>query len=523
MEDKYIVALEIGSSKIKGAIGTIDDAHTLTVKAVEEEKISDIVRYGTILNVAETATAIRNVISRLEHREAPRRIEAVYLAAGGRSLRVDPIQVERRLAGETEITRDLIGDLVNEALATPLHDRQVVHATMRELRIDDTPAPRPIGRLGSHIVASMNLISCRNQLLRNLSHVVEERLHLRTVETFIRPLAIADLVLNANEMRLGCALVDFGAETTTVAVYKDDTLRHLAVLPLGSRNITRDITHLNYLEETAEDLKIRNGSALQSPELAATFSAGASHEISMVNNYVAARSAEIIANIIEQIKQSGIAPDKLPCGIIIVGGGARLNGFNQRLKQTSGMNVRVGVPGPHIRITDGTIQPSEAVDVIATLVMAAKNNPRECMTRPAPVPAPAQQHSAGIYGADSIYAQQTNQMPPAQQPMMPQQPQQPQQPLMPQQPAAAPQQPIQQPVQQPAQQPAATVQQPQQPQQPQQQQQPQMPKAPTYEVMDGNEKPSTKGAFGRMLSGLGSRILNLMTDTMYENDEDDDQ
>ena len=88
---------------------------------------------------------------------------------------------------------------------------------------------------------------------------------------------------------------------------------------------------------------------------------------------------------------------------------------------------------------------------------------------------------------------------------------------MPQQPAAAPQQPVQQP----AQQPAATVQQPQQ-QQPQQQQ-PQMPKAPTYEVMDGNEKPSTKGAFGRMLSGLGSRILNLMTDTMYENDEDDDQ
>ena len=66
MEEKYIVALEIGSSKIKGAVGTVDTAGALSVKSVEEEKLSDGVRYGCIRNVVETANAIRSVISRLE-------------------------------------------------------------------------------------------------------------------------------------------------------------------------------------------------------------------------------------------------------------------------------------------------------------------------------------------------------------------------------------------------------------------------------------------------------------------------
>ena len=72
MEEKYIVALEIGSSKIKGAIGTVDSAGALSVKAVEEEKLADVVRYGCIRNVVETANAIRTVIGRLEQREPGR-------------------------------------------------------------------------------------------------------------------------------------------------------------------------------------------------------------------------------------------------------------------------------------------------------------------------------------------------------------------------------------------------------------------------------------------------------------------
>jgi len=86
MEEKIIIALEIGSSKIKGATGAVGPDGAINVKAVEREPISDIVRYGCVRNIVETAQAVRKVIDRLELRESPRKIEGIYLSIGGRSL-----------------------------------------------------------------------------------------------------------------------------------------------------------------------------------------------------------------------------------------------------------------------------------------------------------------------------------------------------------------------------------------------------------------------------------------------------
>jgi cell division protein FtsA len=65
----------------------------------------------------------------------------------------------------------------------------------------------------------------------------------------LSPLAVAKHVLSYDERQLGCMLVDLGAETTTVSIYKNDALIHIATLPFGGRNITRDIMSLNVLEE----------------------------------------------------------------------------------------------------------------------------------------------------------------------------------------------------------------------------------------------------------------------------------
>lgn len=381
MEEKYIVALEIGSSKIKGAVGTVDSNGSLSVKAIEEEKLIDGVRYGCIRNVAETANAVSNVITRLEQREAQRKVTGVYVSVGGRSLSSQIIEIERRLPTEMEITREMITDITNDALAYPLHERSVICVTPREFKVDNCPT-NPVGMMGSHISARLNLVSCRNQLMRNLHVVLDERLHLRVHETFVRQLAEADLVLFTEEKRLGCMLVDFGAETTTVSIYKNNVLQYLATIPMGSRNITRDITTLNHLEERAEELKIMGGNALSSPEHATVYNQNGT-DYSQINNYVAARAGEIIANISEQIKYARLTPEKLPGGIIIIGKGAKLNGFNARLESATSMKVRVGAPGTHIRITDGRIQPSDAVDVISVLAAAAKCMPvQECMTKP---------------------------------------------------------------------------------------------------------------------------------------------
>lgn len=479
MEEKYIVALEIGSSKIKGAVGTVDSTGALSVKDVEAERLLDGVRYGCIRNVVETANAIRNVISRLEQRESHRKVSGVYVSIGGRSLSAQTIEIERHLPNYTEITMDMITDIINDALGQSLHERTIVSVTPREFLIDNTPTDRPVGMMGSHITARLNIISCRSQLMRNLNNVLDERLQLKIHDVYVRQLVEADLVLSSEEKRLGCMLVDFGAETTTVSIYKNGVLEYLATIPLGSRNITRDITALNHLEERAEELKIMGGNALPTSEHPTVYNQNTT-DYAAVNNYVAARAGEIILNINEQLKYAGFDANKLPAGIVMVGKGTKLNGFSQRLENITGMKTRVGAPHTRIRINDGRIQNADAVDVISILAAAAKNRPEECMTRPEPVFVKEDE--------PSVFQQPQTPRQPAQQPVQ-------QQPVQHQQPAQ--QQPVQQPqAPQPVQTPAATT--------------PSQPEPP--------RKPKVS-----LWTKIGDRVARLMTEPIEDDEDNEDE
>ncbi|MDE6858803.1 MAG: cell division protein FtsA [Duncaniella sp.] len=495
MEEKYIVALEIGSSKIKGAVGTVDSTGGLSVKDVEEERLLDGVRYGCIRNVVETANAVRSVISRLEQREPQRTVTGVYVSVGGRSLTSQAIEIERHLSSYTEITMDMITDIINDALGQTLHERSIVSVTPREFLIDNTPTDRPVGMMGSHITARLNIISCRNQLIRNLNNVIDERLHLKIHDIYVRQLVEGDLVLSSEEKRLGCMLVDFGAETTTVSIYKNGVLEYLSTIPMGSRNITRDITALNHLEERAEELKIAGGNALPATDHVQIHNNYGSSDYSIVNNYVAARAGEIILNINEQMKYAGYESNKLPAGIVMIGKGTKLNGFSQRLENITGMKTRVGAPHTRIRINDGKIQSADAVDVISILAAAAKNKPKECMRRPEP-------EQPKENGTTTIFQQQ---------PTAFQQPQA--------QPQQAPHQPMQQPVQQqPAQQP---IQQPihqQQTQQPAQQTTTTTTPSITEPANHNGHRPRVS-----ILERLKDRLANLMTEPIEEDEDNDDE
>lgn len=385
MEEKYIVALEIGSSKIKGAIGIVDSAGILSVKAVEEEKLTtDSVRYGRICNVLETNTAISKVISRLEQREPQRKVRGVYVAIGGRSLMSQTFDVERRLPVESEILQDHINDLLNEARNQQLHDRKIISVEPIEYRVDNVPTQRVVGMFGSQISARLNIISCRNLIIRPLNAVLEKSPQLAINGYFVRHTAQADIVLHSEDKMKGCMLVDFGADTTTVSIYKNGAMIYLVTIPIGSHHITRDITKLNYLESRAEDLKIQGGNA------ASTFdSADRSNNVTggfdytAVNNYVSARAGEIIANINMQIKYAGLTPEQLPAGIILIGRGAKLSGFDRRLQTSTSLNVRIGTPFDRIHILDGRVNAADHIDVISILSAAAKNcnGVKNCMER----------------------------------------------------------------------------------------------------------------------------------------------
>lgn len=381
MPERYIVALEIGSSKIRGAVGVSDETGMVDVIAAEEEKLVDSVRYGCIQNV-DVSNAINNVCARLEAypRLKDATITGVYVGLGGKSLSSKIVEVSTTLPAEMEITSQLVADLKMKAENLIDDARDVVDVVPVRFTVDNKAQNNPVGSYGQQLGARMSAVSCAPQIKRMLRRVLGERLELDINGYIVRPLAEADMALTDDERRLGCMFVDFGAETTTIAIYKNGAPVYLVTLPMGSRNITLDLTALNYIEERAEEIKRISGNAMPQDGMRRPGADGIDY--TEVNNYVHARAAEIIQNILAQIEYAGLKTADLPGGIVITGGGARLRGFNELLGKQGKMKVRMGaVQGP-VRISDGAIHPGENLDVISLLLAAAKLPDAECVEFP---------------------------------------------------------------------------------------------------------------------------------------------
>ncbi len=335
-----------------------DEAGMVDVIAAEEEKLIDSVRYGCIQNV-DVSNAISRVCERLEAypRLKDATITGVYVGLGGKSLSSKIVEVSTTLPAEMEITAQLVADLKAKAETMVDTSRDVVDVVPVRFAVDNKAQNNPVGSYGQQLGARMAAVSCMPQIKRMLRRVLAERLGFDINGYIVRPLAEAAMALTDDERRLGCLFVDFGAETTTVAIYKNGAPVYLVTLPMGSRNITIDLTSLNYIEERADEIKRNSGNAMPPEGIRRPGADGIDY--TEVNNYVHARAAEIIQNILAQIEYAGLKAADLPGGIVIVGGGSRLRGFNDLLGKQGKMKVRMGsVQGP-VRISDGAIHPAD--------------------------------------------------------------------------------------------------------------------------------------------------------------------
>jgi cell division protein FtsA len=157
---------------------------------------------------------------------------------------------------------------------------------------------------------------------------------------YLAPLALANAVLTEAEKRSGCALVDMGADTTTVAVFYKNVLRHLAVIPLGSNNITKDIASLQMEDSDAERMKLKYASAYTDPTdidktLQYPIDQDREVESSKFIDIVEGRLAEIIINVREQIPNEYY--DKLLGGIILTGGGSNMKNMEKAFSIHTGI------------------------------------------------------------------------------------------------------------------------------------------------------------------------------------------
>lgn len=380
MSERYIAAVEISSSKIIASIGKTSGDGQLDVVAVEEENEVEGVRYGIIQNLEETSVRVSRLFSQLERRSgvAPRKIKGVFVGLSGRSLKSITTEVSLNLPDATEITEEIISRLSEDAKRKAIDNTlEVVDAVPRIYHVGNAETHSPKGAVGNSIQATYDLIVCRPELKRNLTRTIPDKLGVRIEGFVVTALATGHLILTPDEKRLGCMLVDMGAETTTVTIYRKGCLRYFATLPFGGRNITRDITSLNVLEERAEQIKIASGNAMGQDTPSSLNMNGV--KLTDVNNLVVARAEEIVANVMEQIEYAGMKETDLPGGIVCIGGGIKLQGMLDLLELQSGLPVRRGMLPQYVHLEDGQAANKNLIQVISVLYAGATLSNQECL------------------------------------------------------------------------------------------------------------------------------------------------
>lgn len=382
-DDRYVAAIEISSSKIVAAIGMMHDDGRLDIIATEQEKGVESVRYGILQNLEETAMRINRVIDRLQRKPSvsPRVITGLYVGLSGRSLRSITTEVSMSLPDDTEINDDILRRLRDQALSTAIDSSlEVVDAIPRVYMVGKSETRSPKGAIGNRIHATFDLIVCRPELRRNLQRTISDKLDIRINGFVVTALSTAQVLLTSEEKRLGCMLVDMGAETTTVSIYKEGGLRYFATLPMGGRNITRDVTSLSVLEERAEDIKITMGNAMARDTASNLNMNGI--RMSDVGNLIVARSEEIVANVVEQLKYAGMKDSDLPAGLICIGGGTKLNGMLDLLARQTALPVRRGQLPTYIHLEDPKAPLSEILQVTSVLYSGGSESEEECLQVP---------------------------------------------------------------------------------------------------------------------------------------------
>jgi len=383
-ETRYVAAVEISSSKIIGAVGTTDGRGGLNILAVEQAKGLESVRYGIIQNPEEVSSRLNLIIDRLERRAevAPRQITSLFVGLAGRSMKSIKVETKLNLPDETEILPEHIEELKCQALDSAIDSSlEVVDAIPRQYLVGHTETQNPVGIITDSISATFDLVICRPQLKKNLNRAIKDKTGLEVAKFVVTPIAVSHLILKSEEKRLGCMLVDMGAETTTVLIFRNNNIQYFATLPMGSRNITRDIISLSFLEERAEEIKKAQGNAIR-PEVASMIDID-DVPMSAITDRVVARSEEIVANILEQISYAGMSTSDLPGGIVAIGGGFKLSGMIDLISTQSGMSVRRGTLPAFVEIEDTKAPASEIIEVGSVLYAGATLTDKECLSRQA--------------------------------------------------------------------------------------------------------------------------------------------
>lgn len=383
----FIAAIELSSSRISGMAGQKNVDGSINVMAYAYEDARLFIRKGLIFNIDKAKAALSSVIRQLEV-QLGSSIAKVYVGIGGQSMRTVKNEINREVTGEDKISQTLIDQICDENRDYPIADMCILDFEPQEYNIDGKLVTEPVGVTGQHLTARFLNVVARATMRKNLEQSFEEA-HIETADMFIIPRALSHSVLTVDELRAGCALVDFGAETTTVTVFKNNLMRYLAVIPLGGNAITKDLATLQMEEEEAEKLKLDYANFIpednEAEEKTITLMDGRAVPASQVCDIIESRVEEIIANVWNQIQLSGYE-DKLLQGVVFTGGACKLPGLEDAFKKVSHIEkIRKALSAQQrLEGTTASINKDGNTNALIGLLCMGNENCRKPEPRPEP-------------------------------------------------------------------------------------------------------------------------------------------
>ncbi len=266
-------------------------------------------RHGYIVNKTDATESIQTAILNTE-KIIGFKIKNAFLSVGGISLESmvgHGSTIISRASGEVgDIDVQKIEAEAEESLPRLANKRIVFRMPLRYKLDNKETLTDPRGMIGTKLEVKMLFIIGLEQHLDDIVQTIEE-LGIEVDEIIPSPIAAGQVALNKKQRSVGCALVNIGAETVTIAVFENDIPISFQVFPIGSTDITNDIAiGLKIPLEEAERIKLGSSTGTYSKKKLADIIEARLYDI-----------FELVESHLKKIGRSGL----LPAGIILTGGG----------------------------------------------------------------------------------------------------------------------------------------------------------------------------------------------------------
>lgn len=378
-DKRFVTGLDVGTENVRAVIASVDKDGHLAVVGYNEGKSAGM-RKGIPANLSGPAGAIDKMLGEAE-RMGGYDVRNACVSINGSSIL--STRTEGMIAVGTvehEINADDLNRVEDVAVSGRIPaNRDVLDVVPLEYALDGQGGIKdPLGMSGARLEMRACVISAITPNCENLRKATAAAdVHAdRLVPSVI---AAAKAVLTDRQRENGVAVIDMGATTTSVAVYEEGDLQYVGVVPAGSNNITNDLAIVLAIDPTlAEEIKQRFVTGdfdTEKPPIIRIGREGKDERVferKEVEEVVKARLDEIFSEIRKKLKAAKY-DQRLPEGIVLVGGGAKMRDIDLFAKKALEASVKIGIPHGLGGVADAIEKP-EFATAIGLSMLAAEDS-----------------------------------------------------------------------------------------------------------------------------------------------------